>query len=201
MIDTKHAQTGAFQLTYNPSAGTFEKSPGTRTELGTTVRWIFSAGLEESTHARLERLTKAVPEKQLLVINSWVVEQKDWLEELIRKIPSDFKSQVLLFGKSFEVQQLADYYGIPMVPSDDVEDLAIQLMQRPEEGNLQVRYLGDPITVKALYDLLPPSIQVTPIPLDVGLRELFLALGVPGAVLDAVRVEELEKVLARERAA
>lgn len=172
-----------------------------RSERAESLYKEITAGLEEPVDSKLEKLAKAIPEKQILVINAWVVEQKDWLEELMRRIPAHLKNKVLLFGKSFEVQQLADYYGIPIVPSDEVEDLAFELIRRPEAGNLQVSYLGDSITTEALRRLLPRSIEVSSIDPDAGLRELFLALGVPEAVLDAVRADELEKALARERAA
>ena len=162
------------------------------------------AGLEESTEVKLKQLAEALPGEWLLVIPTWVLKEEDkgWLEELLRleQLPADFKKRVLLFGEDFEVRQLAGQHRIPMVASEDVLELATALMSWPEEGNLQVHYLGDEVTVDALRRMLPQSIEVDPIEPTVGLRELFLALGVPKALLDFLKVDEIERALAPGRA-
>lgn len=159
------------------------------------------SGLEEAVETRLRTLTAAVPEKQILVINTWVVEEKGWLEQLIRRAPKEFKDKLILFGTNFEARRLADHYHIPSVASDDPQELAFELIRRPEAGALQVSYLGDSITVDRLRLVLPSSIRVDFIDPAADLRELFLALGVSVDLLDAVRIEELQGELSRQRAA
>lgn len=159
------------------------------------------SGLEETVASRLRTLTATMSEKQLLVINAWVVEQKGWLEQLIRQAPKEFRDKLVLYGKSPEIHALAEYAYIPMVFSDDPMELVFELNDRAQEaGALQVSYLGDSITVDQLRLVLPSSVQVDAVPVA-GLRELFLALGVSTDLLDSVRIEELQEELSRQRAA
>jgi hypothetical protein len=87
-----------------------------------------------------------------------------------------------------------------MVDSDRLSDLAFHLMLLGEEAD-RVGYLGNPLAAAALSEMLPSSMDLTPLDPGTVLDKLLRSLGYSAEVVDAINAAGAEELFARARAA
>ena len=133
----------------------------------------------------------------VLVIEAGVISQRMGLSEFVARIPQPLGGRIILFGKeSLEAKEVAARNGITLVDSDRLTDLVLQLLVLGDEAD-RVGYVGDPALATALSDILPRSMEVTPLDPATALSRLLLFLRYPQPVLDGINASGLEEQLAR----
>ncbi len=156
-----------------------------------------SVGLEEKRLTEtLAQLAEAAQGPGVLVLGPQVAEERPAVAELLRRAP-ELADRVIFFG--WEAGELEELRKIPRritaVDAWDYAGLVAALLGWRESDRVGV--LGDPELADYLDQVLPESIQVTPLLMDTPFRAILGALGIPDGVLDQVDADALEGQLAK----
>ena len=163
-----------------------------------------TSGLEEAAEgesALLAYLAEAVQGPGVLIIGPEALEARAGLEELARRASPALLRRMVFFGvgtawanRLREVRSDAQ-----IVEGHDLVELAAILLAIPEADRVTV--LGSFALARQLRQIVPASMSVTSLDLQVAFRFLLAALGVPDSALVQVNAAGLEEQLARSRAA
>lgn len=158
---------------------------------------------EEGIDQALNRIVESLPGTTgVLIVGPEALESRAGLEEFFRRAPQVLVHRILFFAVGFVLAQRLRELNpqVQVIEGHDLTGLVTTLMAMPEADRITV--LGGAMDlVQRLRQMVPPSMSVAYLTLEVAFRFILAALGTPEDTLDKVNTTGLEEQRARQRAA